>query len=205
VLVATVSTASDLADVRTVVLCHKPGTPAEKTLTLPSPAASAHFGHGDVAGSCSSPEDEETQEFSARLSGLEEVPPISTAASGRFRAEVTAAQDEIAYRLTYTNLESEIAQAHIHFAQRRVNGGIVVWLCANPAVVLDAPAGTPECSGNTGVVEATITSTSVVGVTGQGIDPGDLEAVLRAMLAGAAYVNVHTSVFGSGEIRGQIH
>lgn len=39
----------------TVTLCHRPGTPAEKTLVLPSSAARGHMGHGDVAGACGLP------------------------------------------------------------------------------------------------------------------------------------------------------
>jgi hypothetical protein len=35
-----------------VTLCHAPGTPAEKTLTLPEPAATAHLRHGDRLGTC---------------------------------------------------------------------------------------------------------------------------------------------------------
>jgi hypothetical protein len=37
-----------------ITICHKPGTPAEKTMTLPLPAAQGHFGHGDVPGPCPS-------------------------------------------------------------------------------------------------------------------------------------------------------
>ena len=33
-------------------LCHKPGTPAEKTLRLPRPAFAEHLGHGDQLGRC---------------------------------------------------------------------------------------------------------------------------------------------------------
>jgi hypothetical protein len=33
-------------------VCHKPGTPAEKTLSLPQPAVPAHLGHGDTEGAC---------------------------------------------------------------------------------------------------------------------------------------------------------
>ncbi len=35
-----------------VAVCHKIGTPAEKTLTLPQPAAEAHLRHGDAPGPC---------------------------------------------------------------------------------------------------------------------------------------------------------
>lgn len=36
-----------------VTICHKEGTPAEKTMTLPAPAAAGHMaGHGDTEGPC---------------------------------------------------------------------------------------------------------------------------------------------------------
>jgi hypothetical protein len=33
-------------------ICHKPGTPAEKTLYLPESALRGHLGHGDTLGEC---------------------------------------------------------------------------------------------------------------------------------------------------------
>ncbi len=38
-----------------VQVCHKIGTPAQKTLTLPQPAADAHARHGDAPGPCPAP------------------------------------------------------------------------------------------------------------------------------------------------------
>lgn len=35
-----------------VTICHKPGTPAEQTKTVPQPALGAHLGHGDTMGPC---------------------------------------------------------------------------------------------------------------------------------------------------------
>jgi hypothetical protein len=35
-------------------LCHKPGTPAEHTIDVAQPSVSAHLGHGDFIGRCSS-------------------------------------------------------------------------------------------------------------------------------------------------------
>jgi hypothetical protein len=35
-----------------VTLCHKPGTPAEQTMTLPASAVDGHLGHGDILGPC---------------------------------------------------------------------------------------------------------------------------------------------------------
>jgi hypothetical protein len=36
----------------TVTICHKPGTPAEKTLVLPEAAVPGHLRHGDELGAC---------------------------------------------------------------------------------------------------------------------------------------------------------
>ncbi|HXG35876.1 MAG TPA: hypothetical protein VNL15_02795 [Dehalococcoidia bacterium] len=38
-----------------VTICHKPGTPAEKTMTVPEPALGGHLGHGDTEGPCGQP------------------------------------------------------------------------------------------------------------------------------------------------------
>jgi hypothetical protein len=35
-----------------VTICHKPGTPAQKTLVIPIRALSGHLGHGDTIGPC---------------------------------------------------------------------------------------------------------------------------------------------------------
>jgi concanavalin A-like lectin/glucanase superfamily protein len=40
---------------KVVTLCHKPGTPAEKTMELPAQAVPGHIGHGDRHGACSTP------------------------------------------------------------------------------------------------------------------------------------------------------
>ena len=36
----------------TITICHKPGTPAEKTLVLPAAALWGHTQHGDELGAC---------------------------------------------------------------------------------------------------------------------------------------------------------
>jgi type II secretory pathway pseudopilin PulG len=37
-----------------VTICHDPGKPSEKTLTVPKSALSGHLGHGDTLGTCAS-------------------------------------------------------------------------------------------------------------------------------------------------------
>lgn len=40
------------AEADLVVICHRPVTPAQKTLFVSSAAVSAHMGHGDTPGPC---------------------------------------------------------------------------------------------------------------------------------------------------------
>lgn len=138
------------------------------------------------------------------MSGFLEGPPgpVSSVATGSF--EATIDDDAISYTLTYSGLEGSVAQAHIHFGQRSVSGGISAWLCGTTA--LPGPAGTPTCPGPmSGTVSDTILPADVIGPSGQGIAAGEFDELVAAMRAGRAYANVHSAKFGPGEIRGQIN
>ena len=141
--------------------------------------------------------------LSADLVGYEEVPStISSPASGDFRAQVDSSETQLSYVLQYSGFTVGVTQAHIHFGARATLGGISIWLCGsgtNPG-----PAGTPLCPQGQGTVIRTVTAADVVGPAGQGIAPGEFAEILKAMRAGAAYANVHTTAFTGGEIRGQI-
>jgi hypothetical protein len=45
----------------------------------------------------------------------------------------------------------------------------------------------------------------VIGPAGQGIAAGEFAEIVRAIRAGRAYANVHSTKFPGGEIRGQIN
>jgi hypothetical protein len=130
---------------------------------------------------------------------------VSTAASGKFVAEIDEKGQKIHYKLSYKDLEGEVTQGHIHFGQRHTVGGIVVWLCqtagtpAPPAVA----AVTPFCPAE-GTVEGTITPAQVLAQTLQGIEVGEFDELVDAIRAGTTYANVHTTLHTPGEIRGQI-
>ena len=136
------------------------------------------------------------------LTGYEEVPAISTAASGDFRATLRASQGEIAYRLSYTALSGDVTQAHIHFGQMSVNGGISAFLCSNLG---NGPAGTQACPPGPATVEGTIRPADIVGPADQGIAPGEFGELVDAIRAGVTYANVHSTTFGGGEIRAQLN
>ena len=135
------------------------------------------------------------------LSGYQEVPAVSSPASGRFEATVTPTNDEIAYTLSYSGLEGNVTQAHIHFGQRGVNGGISAFFCSN---LPNPPAGTQACPPPPATVTGTIKAADVIGPAAQGIAPGELGELLAAIKLGDSYANVHSTKFPGGEIRAQL-
>jgi CHRD domain-containing protein len=135
--------------------------------------------------------------FEARLFGANEVPPVSSRASGRLRATLNHAETELSFQLSWEDLTADAAVAHIHFGPSRVNGGVMVFFCGG--------GGQPACpAGASATITGTITAANVVGPTGQGIDPGEFAEVVRALRT-QAYANVHNARFPGGEIRGQLN
>ena len=148
------------------------------------------------------------EHIQAALIGYQEVPSVSTPASGEFNARISRDETSISYSLTYGDLIGTVQQSHIHFAQRGVNGSVVVWLCqtATTPAPLSVAAITPFCP-QSGTVTGTITAANVVAAStaSQQIVAGELAEVIAAIRAGVAYANVHTSPLNlGGEIRGQI-
>jgi hypothetical protein len=137
----------------------------------------------------------------ARLVSIHEVPSLSTPASGRFRAVIDEDEGTITYTLRYDNLEGAVTQAHIHFGQRGVNGGVSVFFCSNLG---NGPAGTQECPAPPAEISGTITSADVIGPAGQGIAAGEFAELIAAIRQGVAYANVHSDLYPGGEARGQI-
>jgi hypothetical protein len=137
----------------------------------------------------------EATSFTATLSGNNEVPAVTTPATGTATLSVSGSQ--ITYTITATNLQNAVL-GHIHVAPAGQNGLVRMNLCGT---------GDPQpaCASGTGVV-ATGTNGTTVGIT--------FEELLSAMRTGGAYVNVHTNLAGcttgepgcnaGGEIRGQI-
>jgi hypothetical protein len=143
------------------------------------------------------------------LNGYQEVAgpgTISTVGSGTFEASLNGAGDGISYTLTYGDLEGgAVTQAHIHFGARGFSGGVIAFLCGTGTGATAGPAGTPTCPQPGGTVSGTITAAQIVGPTLQGIEAGSFDEAVRAVRAGVVYANVHTTRWGSGEIRGQVN
>lgn len=130
------------------------------------------------------------QNFTAHLTGDQEVPPRETLATGQTIFQLSKDGTELSYKLIVANLEN-VTASHIHLAQPGVNGGVVVPLYTSGLI-----------SGTTNgiLAEGVITSANLVGAL-VGLD---LSALIDHINNGNAYVNVHTTLYPGGEIRGQI-
>ena len=140
----------------------------------------------------------------AKLSGFQEVPAVSTAATGKFVGRIARRDQAINYTLSYSGLQGAARHAHIHLAQKGVNGSIMLWLCGT--ATSPGPAGTPTCPASSGSASGRLTAADVIATqASQQIAAGELDEVIAAIRAGVAYVNVHSSVSPGGELRGQLN
>jgi hypothetical protein len=161
--------------------------------------AVASLGLGAAAGAHGS----SSHRIDERLSGFQETPALSTPGRGEFRASVDKSAQEIRYRLQFSDLESAVTQAHIHFENATNAGPVVVFLCSNLG---NGPAGTQTCpTGNGGTVTGTLRPADVLDNSAVGLAAGEFDEFVRAIRAGATYVNVHSVDRQPGEIRGQLN
>jgi CHRD domain-containing protein len=141
--------------------------------------------------------------FSSSMVGADEAAPaaVSTGAHGFFFGTLNDAETQLDYALLYFGLEGgALLFAHIHLGQPGVNGGVAVFLCGGTP----PQSNKPPCPPSGTVITGSIVATDVIGPGAQGISAGEFSELVRAMKAGLTYSNVHTTNFGSGEIRGQI-
>ena len=143
--------------------------------------------------------DSQTNNFRASLDGYHETPlSISTNGTGSFRAMLNPTTNELTYELQYSGLEGgNTLFAHVHLGQMGTTGGVMFFLCGG--------GGQAACPNTAATVTGTVTAANIIGPAGQGVAPGEFQEAIAAMRDGAAYANVHTTVYPSGEIRGQIN
>lgn len=157
------------------------GTVVVQGSTTETPTASP-----TVAGSTPSPTTAASSPAGAKtvtLGGSEEVPPVTTTASGSFEWALAGAT--LSYRLRASG--AELRAAHLHLGARGTNGPVVVTLFNNPAGVSSI-----DVSGSVAVSDLS------------GPAAGNMADFLAALRAGNLYVNVHSADHPAGVLRGQV-
>lgn len=138
----------------------------------------------------------EPERFTAQLAGSNEVPPVTTSASGT--ATFTALGDTaIGYSIDVAALTG-VTMGHIHVGAAGVNGPVVVWLLPPDGTAPQSPSGNITGTLSTGRIRAS----SIRGIAGA--PPISLDSLRRLLRSGTTYVNLHTQLNPGGELRGQI-
>ena len=121
--------------------------------------------------------------YGGPLGGAQEVPAVSTAATGQGTAVISADGSTITYLVTYSGLSGTANASHFHTGAAGVAGGVILPLVVGPSPMSGTlTAADFKASGSvTTFVQA-----------------------VAAIRAGTTYFNIHTTANPGGEIRGQI-
>ena len=114
---------------------------------------------------------------SGNASGGQEVPAVTTTATGTLSGSYNATRNMLTYNISWTGLSGVITAAHFH-------GPAMSGASAGP--IHDITIGT---NGITGSTSGTITIA---------------DSTEAHLLAGRLYFNLHTALNVNGEIRGQV-
>ena len=127
---------------------------------------------------------------SATLGGGDETPILLSGAAGTAEVAIDTTAKEFAVTLRIFNIPTTTTAGHIHVGSKGIAG----------PVVIDFPA----IAGRLGdfvttfrVGEAAFRANAAIGIN-------TIDDVIQAVANGNAYVNIHTTTFPGGEIRGQL-
>ena len=129
-------------------------------------------------------------QFRAALTGSEEVPAVTTTASGTSEFTLSRTNDTLFVNVTVNGL-SNVRFGHFHAGARGANGGVVAFL-------VDPPTLTGVQNGRIG--KQFITAANLSG----SLANQPLTALVDQLRAGNIYVNLHTDANPGGELRGQV-
>jgi hypothetical protein len=131
--------------------------------------------------------------YTTHLAG--ETAAVETLGQGQVKLQVSDDGLSVHYRLIVANIRN-VTMAHIHIADiPGGTGGVAVWLYPSMPPPAQIPGRTQGVLGH-----GMFTAANLMGPL-SGMSIADL---VTAIHEGRAYVNVHTSAFPGGEIRGYL-
>jgi len=153
-------TLAGCAQMRSSQSAPSPGTPSQATPSQATPSQATPS--------------QAMQVYEASLAGAQEVPPVTTTATGAAEVRYNPATSMLSWRVTYSGLSGPATGAHIHGpAGPGQNAGVLIPF---------SNAGTSPITGETRITAQQ----------------------LGQLSSGQWYVNVHTAKNPDGEIRGQL-
>ena len=128
--------------------------------------------------------------FITTLSGANERPPASTPGLGVATVTLNDTEDMFSYAISFENLLTAATVAHIHF-------GLIT---STGPVIFDFTSLLPKATA--GSFSGTLVATDLIPRPAVGINT--FPDAVNAFKQGNTYVNIHTTTFPAGEIRGQL-
>ncbi|QEG34714.1 CHRD domain-containing protein [Bythopirellula goksoeyrii] len=125
-------------------------------------------------------------------------------ATGSGRFEYNTNTNVISYEITWSNLFGALTKLHVH--------GPADATSSNPSHIIEI-FGPPDIPGSVDLNSDTwsdshtleaLQQTGINPMTNQPYDPITPAQIIAIMESGQSYLNVHTDVFGMGEIRGNL-
>jgi hypothetical protein len=137
--------------------------------------------------------------FVGNLNGANEVPPVVSPGTGLATVILDPDLHTIQINASFSGLTSNTTAAHIHCcAPLGTNAGVATVMPAFPGFPLGMTSGTFSQTFD-------LTQASFYNPMFDGPTAADKEAALvSGIIAGQSYFNIHTTMFGSGEIRSQL-
>jgi hypothetical protein len=140
--------------------------------------------------------------FDAQLEGGNEVPPAASPGTGTGYVEIDTVLNTMRLEVSFMNLLGLTTAAHIHCCTPPTgNAGVATQVPSFVGFPLGVTSGT-----YVQVFDMSLLSSwnpAFVALQG-GTALSAFDALVTAMLAGQAYLNVHTNMFPGGEIRGTL-
>ncbi|MCU0650124.1 MAG: CHRD domain-containing protein [Gemmatimonadaceae bacterium] len=135
--------------------------------------------------------------FTATLSGAQEVPAVTTNANG-WANWVLEDANTIQYDIFVAGIDS-ITMAHFHANVAGQNGPIMAWFV--PTETARAPGtGNISVPAAGGILRQNRVSRASLSM----VAPYTWDSLVTRMRAGSTYLNIHTRRFPGGELRGQV-
>ncbi len=147
-------------------------------------------------------------QFNATATSAEEIPPDPTTvivsdAEAKVNIKLDEEHDSATYILRVTEPIENLTQSHLHRGAPGVNGPVAIFLypAAPPAQLIP---GTTEGIVRKGEwTQANLCYAPAAPYCVEGV--GNWDAFIADLKAGNLYLNLHTTAYPPGEIRGQVH
>lgn len=149
-----------------------------------APLASVALAGTLLLSACDKNDDDDIKDTNAKYSisgaasGAQEVPAVTTSATGNLNGSYDTLSKQLIYSINWTGLSGDVSMAHFH-------GPALAGEDASPIETLSIVT-----NGMAGIAKDTITASATLH---------------SALMAGKVYYNIHTVANPGGEIRGQVN